>query len=473
MFEEYFDVNEGCHRNSEFVESFKQAANIRNNKQMYRQIALNNIIKEKEAMDAIRQASCNWPLCLTASIMRWLEEKEYHGRVLSWWLPWAVIEGDLELVRSLFGLVHELDREGNEEYREIAYQLMPHVFVISLRSAKTREIFREGNVIKLLLMQLPAGRIRAAATCEILCAALKPGAYRIAKDMLVLFLQVEIVAKDDQLPKVVEAFKELSLEFLKKLLAWPTKGPHRRELQGLTELILEQGEVKKEFYEDRKVYLDCVNAMLVGAALIAGLAFQGWLQPPLGYTYEFEGEHYAAVHKRAVPVAKEEDLIGSVEKAKSAVAMSSALLGMALVYSQTRMDNAPIVQSTTVESIVSMDGEVAKMDDISILESSAVQLAEPCNNENPELSASKMQHTSSETEIFTHKVLPIAATSSSVDVEKSMLTIILDLNGLLLKRSPQASSHHKSLEIASKRYIILRPGEVLADGEARRFEKEK
>ncbi|WP_129259476.1 hypothetical protein [Enterobacter cloacae complex sp. GF14B] len=85
------------------------------------------------------------------------------------------------------------------------------------------------------------------------------------------------------------------------------------------------------------------------------------------------------------------------------------------------------------------------MDDISILESSVVQLEQACNNENQEIDASKMQHTSKEIEKSTHELLSIATTSCSVDVEESMLTVILDLNGLLLKRSPQPSSHHNSV----------------------------
>ena len=43
--------------------------------------------------------------------------------------------------------------------------------------------------------------------------------------------------------------------------------------------------------------------------------------------------------------------------------------------SKTGMDNAPMVQPTIIETIDSMvSGEVPKMDDISILESSVVQL---------------------------------------------------------------------------------------------------
>ena len=125
--------------------------------------------------------------------------------------------------------------------------------------------------------------------------------------------------------------------------------------------------------------------------------------------------------------------------------------------SETGMDNAPMVQPTIIETIDSMvSGEVPKMDDISILESSVVQLEQ--DNENPEIGGLKMQHTSKETEKSTNKLSPIATTSPSVDVEKSMLTIVLDINGLLLKRSPQPSSHHNSVQVDSKRYIILRPG---------------
>lgn len=125
--------------------------------------------------------------------------------------------------------------------------------------------------------------------------------------------------------------------------------------------------------------------------------------------------------------------------------------------SQIGMDNVWRVQSPTEESIA-LAFDMPKMDNISMRGSNALQLEEACNNENEKISASKMQHTSSETEISAHQLLPIIGTSSIEDVEKSMLTIILDLNGLLLKRSSQASSHHKSVEIDSKRYIILRPG---------------
>ena len=54
--------------------------------------------------------------------------------------------------------------------------------------------------------------------------------------------------------------------------------------------------------------------------------------------------------------------------------------------SETGMDNAPMVQPTIIETIDSMvSGEVPKMDDISILESSVVHL------ENPEIDGSKLQ----------------------------------------------------------------------------------
>ena len=127
--------------------------------------------------------------------------------------------------------------------------------------------------------------------------------------------------------------------------------------------------------------------------------------------------------------------------------------------SQIGMDKAPIVQSTIVESTDSIIIEVPQMDDISMPKSSVVHLEQACNNENQEISApTTMQPTSKEIEKSTHEPLSVATTSSSVDDEKSMLTIILDLNGLLLKRSFEPSSHHKSVQVDSKRYIRLRPG---------------
>ena len=135
--------------------------------------------------------------------------------------------------------------------------------------------------------------------------------------------------------------------------------------------------------------------------------------------------------------------------------------------SQIGMDKAPTVQSTIVESTDSIIIEVPQMDDISMPKSSVVHLEQACNNENQEINAPiaiAMQPTSKEIEKSTHEPLSVVATtSSSVDVEKSMLTIVLDINGLLLKRSPQPSSHHNSVQVDSKRYIILRLHRILED----------
>ncbi|KAI5058828.1 hypothetical protein GOP47_0026998 [Adiantum capillus-veneris] len=51
-------------------------------------------------------------------------------------------------------------------------------------------------------------------------------------------------------------------------------------------LLLERMDVKENMdrlYRDRQVYIDAANAILVGAALIGGVTYSGWLQPPLGY----------------------------------------------------------------------------------------------------------------------------------------------------------------------------------------------
>jgi hypothetical protein len=41
-------------------------------------------------------------------------------------------------------------------------------------------------------------------------------------------------------------------------------------------------------YRDRQVFIDAANALLVGGALIAGITFASWLQPPLGYTTDYQ-----------------------------------------------------------------------------------------------------------------------------------------------------------------------------------------
>jgi hypothetical protein len=42
-------------------------------------------------------------------------------------------------------------------------------------------------------------------------------------------------------------------------------------------------------YRDRQVFVDAANALLVGGALIAGISFASWLQPPLSFKpyYQF------------------------------------------------------------------------------------------------------------------------------------------------------------------------------------------
>ncbi|CAK9265558.1 unnamed protein product [Sphagnum jensenii] len=55
----------------------------------------------------------------------------------------------------------------------------------------------------------------------------------------------------------------------------------------IEKLLMERAEVKdlvERLYRDREVFINAVNALLVGAALIATVTFAGWLTPPLGLT---------------------------------------------------------------------------------------------------------------------------------------------------------------------------------------------
>jgi hypothetical protein len=65
-----------------------------------------------------------------------------------------------------------------------------------------------------------------------------------------------------------------------------------KKLDEIASRLLERSDVKdflERQYRDRQVFIDAANALLVGGALIAGITFTSWLQPPLGYStyYQF------------------------------------------------------------------------------------------------------------------------------------------------------------------------------------------
>jgi ankyrin repeat protein len=65
------------------------------------------------------------------------------------------------------------------------------------------------------------------------------------------------------------------------------KDGHKIQRKQIKELLMERAEVKdlvERLYRDREVFINAVNALLVGAALIATVTFAGWLTPPLGLT---------------------------------------------------------------------------------------------------------------------------------------------------------------------------------------------
>jgi len=62
---------------------------------------------------------------------------------------------------------------------------------------------------------------------------------------------------------------------------------NRNVMREIEKLLMERPEVKElvdRLYRDRQVFVDAANALLVGAALVASVAFASWLQPPRGYT---------------------------------------------------------------------------------------------------------------------------------------------------------------------------------------------
>lgn len=67
--------------------------------------------------------------------------------------------------------------------------------------------------------------------------------------------------------------------------------PRKENFEEITNRLMERSDVKdflERQYRDRQVFIDAANALLVGGALIAGITFASWLQPPLGYTTDYQ-----------------------------------------------------------------------------------------------------------------------------------------------------------------------------------------
>jgi hypothetical protein len=65
----------------------------------------------------------------------------------------------------------------------------------------------------------------------------------------------------------------------------------KEKFEEITNRLTEHTDVKEFLerqYRDRQVFIDAANALLVGGALIAGITFASWLQPPLGYTTDYQ-----------------------------------------------------------------------------------------------------------------------------------------------------------------------------------------
>jgi hypothetical protein len=65
----------------------------------------------------------------------------------------------------------------------------------------------------------------------------------------------------------------------------------KEKFEEITNRLMEHFDVKdflERQYRDRQVFIDAANVLLVGGALIAGITFASWLQPPLGYTTDYQ-----------------------------------------------------------------------------------------------------------------------------------------------------------------------------------------
>jgi ankyrin repeat protein len=97
---------------------------------------------------------------------------------------------------------------------------------------------------------------------------------------------VRILLQETDIRLVEDRNDKTALEYAFELS--PESSPNIRTIVG----YLSESPIGKAFvdtcFRDRQVYVDASNAILVGAALIAGVTFASWLQPPLGYSTYYE-----------------------------------------------------------------------------------------------------------------------------------------------------------------------------------------
>ncbi|KAG0631675.1 hypothetical protein M758_1G271500 [Ceratodon purpureus] len=87
----------------------------------------------------------------------------------------------------------------------------------------------------------------------------------------------------------IKADKTKSQEEKKRAMEADIDKKKETAMRQIEMLLLDRGDVQDymdRLFRDRQMYVDASNSLLVGAALIAGAAFVGWLQPPSGYTDE-------------------------------------------------------------------------------------------------------------------------------------------------------------------------------------------
>ncbi|CAM6072454.1 unnamed protein product [Sphagnum tenellum] len=98
-------------------------------------------------------------------------------------------------------------------------------------------------------------------------------------------MQLASLYGDISVLKLLKGRLEATIEYDTGVQALQIATKMRRDeiVKILTDIPEVEKDVKR-WYRDRQAHVDAANAILVGAALIASVAFAGWLQPPLGYS---------------------------------------------------------------------------------------------------------------------------------------------------------------------------------------------
>ncbi|MCO5606323.1 hypothetical protein L7F22_060510 [Adiantum nelumboides] len=317
-------------RGSAVVDALQEASCIRNMTNTMQSNIVEDIGEEKKAIEELQYAEklgSEWTPPFTMCVLKWLMQESAYSKWNEYVLTRkedkasrdvAAVTGSalkLALSKRSKRLAQEILLLLDDERLEYFIMLVLQWFVMEpndeliqcIYLLPTKVVFthhKDVNIVtRSLMLALKECKFQLAKEILLLMhpdCVLDHEVAKMVKQMLMMGGIQELVwpDRDHQIEFLTVLVRYDKLAGASGLLRWMLPWAQTRKIShSLVEVILDKPELKRGLYEDRQVYLDSANAILVGAALIEGVAFSAWLQPPLGYSYEYEGGEYAGLRR--------------------------------------------------------------------------------------------------------------------------------------------------------------------------------